>query len=642
MTLSRRWARESYGDVIPPWGPIGYVVYKRTYARRVEDEGRTEEWWETCLRCINGLLDIGAPWDDHDAMRAYDMMFRMKWLPSGRAMWQLGTRLVSEGWSDPLVNCWFVPMRTTKALCFLFEQLMLGGGVGFSVSSGHIQEFPKKVSNPPRVFRRDATDSDFIVPDSREGWVALLRRVLKSWFDTGRSFSYSLHCVRSKGAPIRGFGGEASGPDVLQTMVERICRVLEDAPSRLRDVDVLDLANIIGACVVAGNVRRSAQIALGDPTSAFLRAKRWDLGSIPPWRAMSNNSVLVDSTSELGEDFWDGYLGNGEPYGLVNLRLMREHGRLGDGRRDPDVYGVNPCGEVPLAPFEPCNLSEVILPNCIDLDEVMQAAMFCLDATKTIASRSFMWPETNDVVRRNMRVGVSVTGVMQPSPVFGDVSRLGLVYDRLRKYDAWLSGEMGVPESIRITTVQPSGTKSLLAGVTHGAHPAKSRWYVRRVRMSADNPLVEACRRAGCHVEPVLNFDGTHDASTMVISFPVEAPRDAVVERDVTAVDQLRMVEELQRHWSDNAVSVTVGYSLNELPDVTAWLDERYADGLKSVSFLLRSDHGFAQAPYEPIDKEAYERMAASVRPVFSVEGDTTTEDDGQLDGCEGGSCPVR
>jgi ribonucleoside-triphosphate reductase (thioredoxin) len=242
--------------------------------------------------------------------------------------------------------------------------LMLGAGVGFTLLPADVARLPPIRSPVPRIHRVDAADADFIVPDKREGWVELLRRVLKAHF-RGRdavTLTYSLHCLRSMGSPIRSFGGTASGPDVLEDGVKAITGVLaQRVGTRLTPTDVLDLFNIIGRIVVSGNVRRSAQLALGDHRDTdYLHAKRWDLQQLPPWRSLSNNSVVCDDFADIAdkESFWDAYTGRGEPYGLVNLRLTRARGRLLDdtdvsGRlADPDVVGYNPCGEQGLADFE--------------------------------------------------------------------------------------------------------------------------------------------------------------------------------------------------------------------------------------------------------------------------------------------------
>ncbi len=224
---------------------------------------------------------------------------------------------------------------------------------------------------PTRV---NSHDADFIVPDSREGWVKLLGKTLKAAFlaEGAKTFTYSPILIRGKGAPIKGFGGVASGPEDLCWGINEVSKILEKrAGKKLRPVDALDVMNIIGAVVVAGNVRRSAQIAIGDADDVeFLLAKRWDLGNIPSWRAMSNNSVVCDDINDLHEFFWDGYEGKGEPYGLINLKLSRKVGRLGETQYpDPNINGYNPCAEQSLADYETCCLAEVFLPNVTSKEE---------------------------------------------------------------------------------------------------------------------------------------------------------------------------------------------------------------------------------------------------------------------------------
>ena len=190
--------------------------------------------------------------------------------------------------------------------------------------------------------------------------------MLEASFVTGEGFTYATHLIRPAGSPIKGFGGTASGSQDLIWGMQEINSILNKRfNKRLKPVDCLDVMNIIGKIVVAGNVRRSAQIALGDHDDLeYLRAKRWDLGGIPNWRAMSNNSVVCDDVADLPEEFWEGYKGNGEPYGLINLESSRRMGRTGETEYpDPDVMGYNPCAEQSLAPYETCCLAEIYLPN---------------------------------------------------------------------------------------------------------------------------------------------------------------------------------------------------------------------------------------------------------------------------------------
>lgn len=335
---------EKYRTRQPQWGfnGLGYIVYKRTYARR-KDDGTTEEWFETVARCVNGAQQVGAGYTREEAERLYDHIFNLRGNFAGRMLWQLGTPTVERFGANSLLNCWFVNMSHIEDFCFLFENLMLGGGVGFSIKREDVYHLPK-VKPDVEVTHNKRNDADFIVPDSREGWVKLLRNVLDAYFNTGKSFTYSTILVRSAGETIQGFGGTASGPRILIEGMEKISNVMKAREGKkMRSIDVLDVCNIIGSVVVAGNVRRSAEIALGDPDDfLFARAKRWDLGSIPNWRAMSNNTIYADSYEQISDAIWTGYEGNGEPYGFFNLPLSQKFGRLGERRKD-NCEGTNPC-----------------------------------------------------------------------------------------------------------------------------------------------------------------------------------------------------------------------------------------------------------------------------------------------------------
>ena len=360
-----------------PWGPVGYVTYKRTYSRPTKN-GKTEEWPDTVDRVVKACkeqLNVGFTPAEEAAVR--HMMVNLKGTVAGRFLWQLGTKTVDRLGLPSLQNCAFVVVDAPiRPFTWTFEMLMLGSGVGFNIQREHVYQIPK-VLKKVKIERKDVNDADFIVPDSREGWVELLHRVLEASFVTGKGFSFATHLIRSKGSPIKGFGGVASGPEDLVWGMTAINDLLNTrAGKRLRPIDCLDMMNIIGRIVVAGNVRRSAQIALGDYDDfEFLRAKRWDLGGIPNWRAMSNNSVICDDVTKLPEEFWEGYKGNGEPYGLINLEAARRMGRTGETQYpDHDVMGFNPCAEQSLANYETCCLAEIYLPNIDSKNELYEVA----------------------------------------------------------------------------------------------------------------------------------------------------------------------------------------------------------------------------------------------------------------------------
>jgi ribonucleotide reductase alpha subunit len=625
-----------------PWGEVGYPVFKRTYARPLEgDSGPTEEWEDTVDRVVKACdeqLNVGFTQFEEGELKR--IMMELKGTVAGRFLWQLGTKTVDRLGLPSLQNCAFVVVDDPiRPFTWAFEMLMLGSGVGFNIQRENVYQLPK-VKNRVSVDRIDANDADFIVPDSREGWVELLRRVLESSFVTGEDFTYATHLIRSKGSAIKGFGGTASGPEDLVWGMGEINAILNNRSGRrLRPVDCLDVMNIIGKIVVAGNVRRSAQIALGDCDDIeYLQAKRWDLGGIPNWRAMSNNSVICSDMELLPEEFWEGYRGNGEPYGLINLDASRKMGRTFEVEYpDPDVQGFNPCAEQSLANFETCCLAEIYLPNIEHYEELKKVARYLYRINKHSLSIKCAIKETEDIVHKNMRMGIGVTGYLQATEE--QRGWLDECYNYLRSYDKEYSRLAGFPASIKLTTVKPSGTLSLLAGVTPGAHPGYSQHYIRRVRMAVDSDLALTARQHGYPVEFVLNFDGTEDKSTVVVSFPCKFPEHTKFAEDMTAIDQLEVIKRLQAEWSDNAVSVTIYYRLEELDQIKEWLSKNYKN-VKSVSFLLHSDHGFKQAPLEEIDEKTYLEMSSTVTPIKSIE--ELTIDEVEIDDCETGACPVR
>ena len=641
MTLLSQDFIDSYKDKTSPWGfgGLGEVVYLRTYSRPIEELGRNETWTETLVRAINGAADIGTPLNVFEAEALFDHMFNLRCSLSGRALWQLGTPLVKKFNATSLNNCYFTNIEKVEDFELLFEYLMLGGGVGFSVERSKIHDLPK-VKAGVSITHERSNDADIIVPDSRQGWKRLLHSVLKSYFDTGKSFSYSTILIREFGAPLKTFGGTASGPGALIEGINDICKVMQNREGKkLRSIDVLDICNIIGRIVVSGSSRRSAQIAIGDPDDVlFIRAKNWSTGAIPAWRANSNNSIYADAYDEIMQELWKGYDGSGEPYGLVNRKLARSHGRLGERSVDNSIEGFNPCAEIGLSDGESCNLSTIFLPNVESLEQLKEISTLLYKIQKQITRLDYPYAKTNEIVKKNARLGQSITGVLQVSEE--KVAWLDDAYKHLKAYDEAYSKEKGWPTSVRLTTVQPSGTLSLLPGVTPGIHPGFARFYIRRVRFGASDPLVDACRKRGYKIQWDIGIDGREDHMRYVVDFPCESPEGAVLAAEMTAIEQLEWVRKMQTVWADNAVSVTVYYRKEELPAIQDWLSKNYDKSVKSVSFLLHVDHNFSLPPYEEITEEQYKKLVGKMD--FSVPLQTYTGEILDLDDCATGACPVR
>ena len=370
------------------FGELGFITFARTYAREKKN-GEKETFSETVERELYGIKKQLKLNFTKEELKFYrDMRHDMKGSVAGRFMWQLGTKTVDQLGLPSLQNCAFVVIdEPIRPFTWAMDMLMLGSGVGYSIKKEHVYKLPKIAKKKVKIENWNDKQADFIVPDTREGWVKLLGKVLKSYFYSEEGFTYSTQLIRDRGEIIKGFGGVSSGAGILVEGMEEICKILDARRGKqLRPIDCLDIMNIIGMIVVAGNIRRSAQIAIGDQDDLeYLKAKRWDLGPVPNWRAMSNNSVDCQDAKALPKEFWDTYE-QGEPYGLVNIDLSRKVGRLGETQYpDPDVQGYNPCAEQSLANFETCCLAEIYLPNLSSYEEMKKVATILYRINNIIA-----------------------------------------------------------------------------------------------------------------------------------------------------------------------------------------------------------------------------------------------------------------
>lgn len=619
----------------PPWGPLGYITYRRTYARRMFEgtpNERSEEWIDTCQRVVEGAMNLpGSLLTDQEAERLFYYMFNLKGVVSGRGLWQFGSRTIDLIGGNSLNNCWFTCIdHPTRPFEFAFDNMMLGGGVGVSVQRKYVDQLPE-VKSGVTVTPVPGLEADYVLPDTREGWTELVRRTFEAFFVTGESFTYSVELIRPEGTPIKGFGGVASGPKYLVAGIQKIAQLLRRfGGTKITPAIATRLICMLGEIIKSGNVRDAAIIVVGDPDDeTFLTLKRWDLGALHPELSNANLSVYCDEIWQLHPLFWEGYKGNGEPYGLINQELARRMGRLGELSPDPDAAGPNPCAEINLAPYEPCNLAEIYVPNIESQEEMNDVAALLFKVCKSICNLDYIHEETNRIVHRNYRTGIGVTGVLQAGP---KLDWLRGAYEHLVAVDREIHFAFGLPLSVRRTTVKPSGTLSLLAGVTPGGHPAYARFVIRRIKIAANSPLITICKAHGYRMAPEKKFDGTLNHDAQIVDFYVAYPEGTVTASQMSAVDQLEVVKKLQTDWSDNAVSVTVYFRKEELDDIYAWLTNNYSTSIKSVSFLLHSEHGFEQAPFEEITAEQYRDFIKTVRPITGGDVAAGVMDDGE--GC--------
>ena len=642
--------KKDINNLTPKFGfnGLGEVVFRRTYSRD------NESWNDVVVRVVEGVMSIhkehftraSLEWNDDEwqpfAKEMALSLFHMEWLPPGRGLWMMGTQFTYDRGSTALNNCSATDTKNdiVHSAEWTMDCLMNGVGVGFSTHWRGSASVPNKEDY-----------ETFIIPDSREGWVESLIKLMCSYIDSPKhgknkfpKFDYSQ--IREKGLPINGFGGTASGPEPLQKMHERIegyldafsIRKLETTATTYKQVGdewkpeevevskeyghsrlIADIFNSIGACVVAGNVRRSAEIALGDvEDQEFINLKNYEVN---PERGeigwMSNNSVVLRADQDY-EDF--GYIpdmakrivDNGEP-GMINLYNIQKYARYGKEKHD-DATLVNPCGEISLENFELCNLAEVFPPRCKNKTDFYKALKFATFYASTVSLLPTHRPETNAIIAKNRRIGVSISGIAQwasgesiiDTNEWGEMNYTKMTtylrqgYKIVKDYNAEFAKMAGVPAAVRVTTVKPSGSISLLAGVTPGVHYPVSRYAIRRMRIGKDSPLVPSLVEAG-----IPHEDDTYSDNTLVFSFAIDHGNVRPCEQ-VSPWEQFSVVAMLQRCYADNCVSATIYFDKEkDAPDVEKML-AMYIPILKSVSMLPHSGHGYVQAPYEPIDEEKY------------------------------------
>jgi len=652
---------DKYKEVEPPFGfrdagqnSLGEITFVRTYSR-VKKDGTKERWWEVCERVINGVYSIQKdhakanrlPWNDNKAQssakEAFDRMFNLKWTPPGRGLWTTGTDLIHErGIVAGLYNCSFISTSDMShhdpgaVFAWVMDALMLGVGVGFDTRGAD-----KNIT----ISKREESNEIYVIPDTREGWAESIRLLINSYLRTNKEISFDYSEIRPYGEPIKGFGGTASGPDPLIKAHKQISQILESREGDVFDSRaIVDMVNLIGTCVVAGNVRRSATIALGEQSdSDFLELKNYDkYPERAEWGWMSNNTVVVDKPgydyAAAAERIGD----NGEP-GFLWLDTMRNYGRLKDSPdfKDHRVKGTNPCAEISLESFELCNLCELHLNRHESIDDFLRTIKFAYLYAKSITLLPTHWADTNAVIQRNRRIGTSITGLAEfvdthGLPAFREWADAG--YDEIQRYDREYSEWLGIRESIRTTTVKPSGSVSLLSGSTPGVHwPSGGEYYLRAIRFANNDPMLSLFKHANYQVE-----DDQYSDNTSVVYFPVKTDMERS-EKDVSIYEKIHLASEAQRWWSDNSVSVTVTFEEKEERDDIARVLKMYEGDLKTVSFLPMSNDVYPQMPYTEIDKDTYEEYTGQLMKIdFSAiyEGVENLEAVGSKY-CDGDHCAI-
>ena len=605
--------------------PTDYQTFIATsrYARWIEDEQRRETWGETVARYFDYMENHLA--DKHsyamsDELRAEleEAVLNQDIMPSMRALMTAGPAL--DRCHVGGYNCSYVPVDSPRAFDETMYILMCGTGVGFSVERHNIEKLP--------IVNEDMHETDTVIKvgDSRPGWAKSLRELISLLY-AGQIPKWDTSEVRPAGARLKTFGGRASGPAPLENLFNFCIKKFKGAAGRrLYPIECHDIMCKIGEVVVVGGVRRSALISLSnlnDDQMAHAKSGQW-------WdepqkniyregqRALANNSVAYKEKPQMGT-FMREWLslyesGSGER-GIFNRQSAQKQAAK-NGRRDAEQdFGTNPCSEIILRPYQFCNLSEVVV-RASDTQQTLTEKVRLATILGTFQSTLTDFKYLRKIWRTNTEeerlLGVSLTGIMDNAMTSGKSAHLGMnigatlnaLKEQAVATNASMAEQLGIPQSVAITCVKPSGTVSQLVDSASGIHARHNPYYIRTVRADNKDPVTQFMISQGIPAEP----DVTKPDSTTVFSFPMKAPTGAVCRNDMTAIEQLELWLTYQRHWCEHKPSVTITVKEHEWMDVGSWVYEHF-DEVSGISFMPFSDYVYQQAVYQDCTVEEYGEM---------------------------------
>lgn len=666
-------------DTNPIKTQLGNFVYTRTYSRFLPEEQRREKWYETVRRAVEYNCSL-APTPKDEAQKLFDNIYNLKQFPSGRTMW-VGSTPVAH--TNPMsnFNCSFTVIDNYGAFKDIFYLLMLGSGVGFRILFSDVEKLPairNQVNIVHEDYEHDPDKKDLttlevisnetvklIVGDSKEGWSQAIEHYFKLLYSHEyrdiKTIIINYDYVRPKGEKLKTFGGTASGHESLRKMftkIDRVLKTVEQTPLvQLRPIHCLDIANIIAENVVSGGVRRSSEIALIDPSDTeCIQAKndlyiqidgKWQLNPEISHRQMSNNSIFYQDKPSREQLHWnfEQLKMSGDPAFINGASMLT---------RNPNAMGCNPCGEIILDSDQQCNLSTVNVfafvqeDGTLDKDGLHEAQYLSARMNFRMTCIDLELPHWNVNHKRDRLMGCSLTGwqdMVNATDMTKDEEKqllheLKVIAHKVKKDYA---AELGVNEPLLATTVKPEGTLSLLPTVSAGVHYSHSPYYIRRVRISANDPLCKVCEMLNYPVYPEVGQD-EETCVTKYIEFPVQAP-DGRTKYDVSAIEQLENYRQFMKYYVDHNCSITVSVRPDEWGDVEQWMWDNWEIAV-GVTFIALSEHFHEAMPYEAISKEEYERRTNEMVPFIQSLLSKFEKEETQLDlgdeGCTTGACPVR
>ena len=615
-------------------GYRNFIAVSR-YSRWLEEKGRRETWLETVDRYMNFMRNhlvknYGYEEKDKTFAEVRDAILNHKVMPSMRAMMTAGPALERD--HIAAYNCSFIAVDSLRSFDEAMYILMNGTGVGFSVEQKYIENLPVIAEE---MFQ---TNTTIVVEDSKLGWAKSFKELI-GLLVTGQIPEWDMSKVRPSGARLKTFGGRASGPEPLNDLFKFTVETFSIAKGRrLKSIEAHDLMCKVGEVVVVGGVRRSALISLSNLDDfEMAKAKSGQWWETEGQRALANNSAVYNSkpnTAQFLREWRNLYESKSGERGIYNLDAVRKHIDKFDRRDSSKVAGTNPCGEILLRANQFCNLTEVV----IDAEDTVKT----LSAKIRLATILGTWQSTLSnfkYIRKTWQtnteeerlLGVSLTGIFGNKLTGTLHPELNSMLDKMRELavseNAKEADKIGVNHSTAITTVKPSGTVSQLTGVSSGIHPWYSKYYIRSVRADNKDPLTAFLKDFGVPNEP----DVMKPDMTTVFYFPIKAPDDATVTKDLSAIEHLEVWKAYRTHWTEHNPSVTINVAEDEWLDVGAWVFKNF-DSIGGVSFLPLSDHSYKQAPYQEVTEEEYNKAVKSMPanipwqslPLYELE-DTTS-----------------
>lgn len=588
-------------------------IAKSRYARYLEDEDRRENWGETVERYFEFMQ--AHLLDKHDYLINPEKLEELKEaviakevLPSMRALMTAGDALERDNTAG--YNCAYLPIDDPKAFDEAMFILLCGTGVGFSVERQYIAKMPEV---PDRIY---PSDSFIVVHDSKEGWAKALRQLIALLY-SGEAAKWDVSNVRPAGAPLKTFGGRASGPGPLEELFRFVTKIFKSAQGRkLTSLECHDIMCKIGEVVVVGGVRRSAMISLSNLSDDRMRhAKSGAWWETQSQRALANNSACYTEKPDVGifmQEWLALYESKSGERGIFNREAAKNIAAK-NGRRDINhEFGTNPCSEIILRPYQFCNLSTVVVRAADSIDNLQRKAKLAA-ILGTFQSTLTYFPYLRKIWADNTSeeglLGVSMTGALDNALLNNPddpelASRLEYIKLGVILQNEETARELGIPASVATTAIKPEGTTSQLTDSASGLHTRHSKYYYRRIRGDRKDPLTQFMIDAGVPCEP----DVMKPDSTVVFTFPKKAPEGALVRDDLTAIQHLKLWLMYQRHYCEHKPSITVSVKEKEWPAVGAFVWEHF-DEMSGVSFLPNDGGSYRQAPYEECTEEEYLAM---------------------------------